>query len=55
MDDSKLPTNGSYAVEADVEGGPNETFEWEGPTVELAPLHVVVDEGDNADFLLKAG
>lgn len=55
VNDSKLPTNGSYAVEVDVEGGPNERFEWEAPTVELAPLHVVVDEGDNVDFLLKAG
>ena len=55
VNDSKLPTNGSYAVDVDVEGGPNETFEWEDPTVELAPLHVVVDGGDNVDFLLKAG
>lgn len=55
VNDSKLPTNSGYTVAVDVESGPSETFEWDDPTLELAPLHVVVDEGDNIDFLLKAG
>ena len=52
---SKLPTNASYTVEVAVEGGPSETFEWADPQVELAPLHVLVDDSRNIKFLLQAG
>jgi hypothetical protein len=52
---SKLPTNGSYAVRVDVDGGPTETFDWNDPDVELAPLYVLVDETRNVKFLLQAG
>lgn len=52
---SKLPTNSSYTVEVAVENGPTETFEWDDPTVELAPLWVRVDGTENIKFLLQAG
>jgi hypothetical protein len=53
---SKLPTNtDQYTVEVAVEDGPEETFEWADPTVELAPLWVRVDDSRNIRFLLQAG
>lgn len=52
---SKLPTNASYTVEAAVEDGPSETFEWKDPALELAPLWVLVDGTRNIKFLLQAG
>lgn len=55
VNDSKLPTNDAYAVEVSVEGGPSETFEWEDPSLELAPLYVLLDGSENVHFLLKAG
>ena len=51
----KLPAGGSYDVAVDVEGGPSETFEWRDVRLELAPLHVVVDGGQNVLFALQAG
>lgn len=55
VNDSKLPTNAAYTVAVSVAGGPSETFAWEDPRVELAPLYVLVDGSENVDFLLKAG
>lgn len=55
VNDSKLPMNTSYTVAVDVVGGPDETFEWTDPTVERAPLWVVVDGSANIRFLLQAG
>lgn len=55
VNDSKLPTNDAYTVEVSVEGGPSETFEWEDPSLELAPLYVLVDGSRNVRFLLQAG
>ncbi|MFW5974242.1 MAG: hypothetical protein ACOCPZ_02545 [Natrialbaceae archaeon] len=56
VNSGKLPTTASsYTVEVSVENGPSETFEWEDPTVELAPLWVRVDETRNIKFLLQAG
>ena len=52
---SKLPMNAEYTVRVAVEGGPTETFEWDDPRLELAPLYVLVDETDNVAFLLQAG
>ncbi len=52
---SKLPTNTSYAVEVTVGETTSETFEWDDPDVELAPLHVLVDDTRNIKFLLQAG
>lgn len=52
---SKSPTNASYTVEASVEDGPSETFDWDEPKVELAPLYVFVDDSRNIKFLLQAG
>ena len=52
---SKLPTNTSYAVEVAVDETTSETFEWDDPDVELAPLHVLVDDTRNVKFLLQAG
>lgn len=52
---SKLPTNTSYTVEVAVENGPSETFEWDNPTVEQAPLWVLVDSTQNIKFLLQTG
>lgn len=55
INDGKLPTNGSYVVDVDVADGPSETFEWADPSLDRAPLYVLVDDSDNVDFLLKAG
>jgi hypothetical protein len=55
VNDSKLPTNDAYAVDVTVEGGPSETFDWENPTLDRAPLYVVVGDGENVRFLLQAG
>lgn len=55
VNDSKLPLNTSYTVEVDVADGPSETFDWEDPEVELAPLHVLLDGSRNVRFLLQAG
>jgi hypothetical protein len=53
---SKLPTNtSSYTVEVAVTDGPSEQFEWTDPTVDLAPLWVIVDDSRNINFLLQAG
>jgi hypothetical protein len=55
VNDGKLPMNDEYTVTVDVESGARETFEWTDTDVELAPLHVLVDDGDNPRFLLQAG
>ncbi|WP_135820927.1 hypothetical protein [Halostella litorea] len=55
VNDGKLPTNGEYTVEADVEDGPRETFEWDDPELARAPLWVLVDDSENVRFLLQAG
>lgn len=39
----------------EVDGGPSETFDWDGPDVELAPLYILIDETQNIKFLLQAG
>lgn len=52
---SKLPTNDSYTVDVTVEDGPAETYEWDDPTLELAPLWVLVDGTENIKFLLQSG
>ncbi|WP_380676399.1 hypothetical protein [Salinigranum sp. GCM10025319] len=52
---TKLPTNSGYTVVVSVEDGPRETFEWDDPDLELAPLYVLVDETENIKFLLQAG
>ena len=52
---SKLPTNTGYTVAVSVENGPEETFEWSDPDVELAPLWVRIDDTRNVKFLLQAG
>jgi hypothetical protein len=52
---SKLPTNSGYTVVVDIEDGPRETFEWDDPDLELAPLYVLIDETENVKFLLQAG
>ncbi|WP_310898699.1 hypothetical protein [Haloarcula onubensis] len=52
---SKLPTNDGYTVDVTVEDGPAETYEWADPTVELAPLWVLVDGSENIKFLLQSG
>lgn len=54
VNDSKLPTNDSYAIEVNVEDGPQETFEWDNPDIEQAPLWVIVDDGENIRFLLQS-
>jgi hypothetical protein len=51
----KLPTNTSYTVEATVEGGTTDTFEWADPTLDLAPLYVVIEDPQNIEFLFHAG
>lgn len=51
----KLPLNTSYSVAVSVENGPSETFEWDDPTVERAPLWVFIDGTRNIKFLLQSG
>lgn len=55
VNQSKLPTNAAYTVDVSVENGPSETFDWEDPAVERAPLWVFVDGTGNIKFLLQAG
>ena len=56
VNSGKLPTNtDGYTVEVTVEEGPSETFEWTDPTVQLAPLWVLIDGTRNIKFLLQAG
>jgi hypothetical protein len=38
-----------------VENGPSETFEWDDPVVDRAPLWILIDDGRNIRFLLQAG
>jgi len=52
---SKLPTNSSYSITVEVDGGPSETFDWDDPDIERAPLYILVDETQNIRFLLQAG
>jgi len=52
---SKLPTNSSYSITVEVDEGPSETFDWDDPDIELAPLYILVDETPNIKFLLQAG
>jgi len=46
-DDGKLPVGTDYTVEADVRDGPSETYEWTDVRLELAPLHVLIDDSEN--------
>ena len=55
VNQSKLPLNADYTIEVAVENGPNETFDWDDPTVERAPLFVFIDDTRNIKFLLQAG
>ena len=55
MNRSKLPTNSSYSITVEVDGGPSETFDWDDPDIERAPLYILVDETQNIRFLLQAG
>lgn len=56
VNSGKLPTNtSSYTVEVGVENGPSETFTWTDPTVQRAPLWVLIDGTRNIKFLLQAG
>lgn len=38
-----------------VENGASETYNWESPDIELAPLYILIDDTANVDFLLQAG
>jgi hypothetical protein len=51
----KIPLNTDYRVEANVEDGPSETFEWDDPVIDRAPLWIRVDGSRNITFLLQAG
>lgn len=55
VNDGKLPTNASYTIEVTMENGPQETFEWDNPDLEQAPLWVIVDDSENIRFLLQSG
>lgn len=55
VNDGKLPTNTSYSVDVAVEGGESATFEWTDPTLDLAPLYVVVEDPQSIEFLFHAG
>lgn len=52
---SKLPTNTSYTIDVVVKNGPRETFEWKNPSLEAAPLWVLVDDSQNVRFLTQVG
>jgi hypothetical protein len=51
----KLPLNTAYRIAVSVENGPSETFEWDDPVVDRAPLWILIDDGRNIRFLLQAG
>lgn len=51
----KLPTNASYTVEVTVEEGASETFDWTEPELDLAPLHVLVEDPQTVEFLYNTG
>jgi hypothetical protein len=55
VNDSKLPTNTEYTVAVAITDGPSETFEWTDPSVERAPLWILVDDSQNIKFLLQSG
>lgn len=43
-----------FSVEVTVQRGPSETFEWDDPDAQLAPLSVLIDDSQNMGFLLQA-
>lgn len=55
VNQGKLPTNTSYTVEVTVEAGTSETFDWTDPELDLAPLHVLVEDPQNVEFLYNTG
>jgi Tfp pilus assembly major pilin PilA len=55
VNDGKLPLNTDYRIEVNVENGPAETFEWDDPVIDRAPLWIRVDDSRNITFLLQAG
>lgn len=55
-DDGKLPVGTDYTVDVDVRDGPAETYEWTDVRLELAPLHVIVDDSENnVTFAVQIG
>ncbi|ERJ07016.1 TAT pathway signal sequence protein [Halorhabdus tiamatea SARL4B] len=55
VNQSKLPLGRPYTVTVTVENGGSETFNWESPDIELAPLYIFIDDTANVDFLLQTG
>lgn len=51
----KLPVGADYVVSIDVEDGPVEVHRWEDVSLDLAPLHVIVDGSTNVVFALEVG
>ena len=51
----KLPTNTSYTVAVAIEEGASETFDWTDPTLDLAPLHVLIEDPQTIEFLYNTG
>lgn len=51
----KLPIGSDYTVDIDIENGPTESFQWEDVSLDLAPLHVLVDDTSNIVFALQSG
>lgn len=55
-DDGKLPVGTDYTVDVAVRDGPSETYEWTDVRLELAPLHVLIDDSENnVIFALQNG
>lgn len=55
VNDGKLPTNTGYTVDVIVEAGVSKTFDWENPTLDLAPLYVIIEDPQNIKFAYNAG
>ena len=48
----QLRMNEQYRITVDVQGGPNETYEWNDVG---SPLHVIVDDSENVVFATQVG
>jgi len=55
INEEKLPLNSDYTIKVDVTDGPSESFDWEDPSFERAPLWIILQNDKNILFMLEAG
>lgn len=51
----KPPTNASYTIEVAVREGTSKTFDWTDPYLDLAPLHVLINDSQTIELLFNTG